>query len=180
MTITIPLEIIISILIGAALCFFGYRLKKVAFAVIWFMVGYFAVKTYFPHIIEDQFWQTVLQIGVGALLSLIGLTIEKLAVAGTAAVVVASFVLSHFGPATDWVLPAIAITAGVVAGAVAVSLMKPAVIIFTAIFGADLLASVVISFIPDAGSMPYLSLIIFAVLAVVGISFQFNNTKHIE
>ena len=178
----IPLELIITLLIGIGLCFYGYRLKKVAFAIIWFIIGYFAVKIYAPDLIGDPFWQTMLQIAAGALLSLIGLSIEKLAVSATAFIIVSSMVLQHFGPATDWTLPAIAIACGVVAGAVAVWLMKPAIIIYTAIYGGNLLATSIMGLLPAEikANIPYLTFILLGALAAGGAIFQFKNTKNIE
>ncbi len=178
----IPLELIVTLLIGLGLCFFGYRLKKVAFAIIWFIIGYYAVKLYFPNIVEDPFWQTILQIAAGALLSLIGLSIEKLAVSATAFIVVTSFVLQHFGPANDWTLPAIAIALGVVAGAVAVWLMKPAIIVYTAFCGANLLATSIVNFMPaeTISQVPYITYILLGAIAAGGMIYQFKNTKHIE
>lgn len=178
----IPLELIITLLIGAGLCFFGYRFKKIAFAIIWFVIGYFAVKLYLPNIAPDPFWQTILQIAAGALLSLIGLSIEKLAVGATAFAIVFSMVMQHFGPANDWVLPAIAVAIGVVAGVVAVSIMKPAVIVYTAIYGANLLATGVVGLLPSevSSQFPSLVYILLGAIAVGGIVYQFKNTKNIE
>lgn len=177
----VPIAPLIAILIGVVLAFGGYRLKRIAMSIIWFVIGYSLVKNFAPNLIADPFWQMVLQIAAGAILSLVGLSIEKLAVSLTAGIVVGWFVIQHFGPVTSWVLPAIAIAAGAVAGMIAVWMMKPAVIIFTAIEGANLIATNVISLLPEnVASIPYLFLILFGIIFVVAAGWQWNNCKNIE
>jgi hypothetical protein len=173
---------IVAIIIGLILAFAGYRIKRIAMAIIWFVIGYTLVKTYLPNLIEDPFWQTILQIAAGAILSMIGLSIEKLAVSLTAGAVVTMFIIKNFGPVENWTLPAIAIACGVVAGVIAVWMMKPAVILFTAIHGANLIAINIMTFLPDdvIANIPYLQIVIFAVIATAGTIFQWNNTKNIE
>jgi hypothetical protein len=176
----IPLELIIAILIGLLTCFAGYKIKRIAFAIIWFIIGYWLVKTYLPNVIDNQFWQWILQVAAGALLSLIGLSIEKLAVSFTAGIVVTFFILQHFGPATDWTLPAIAIAIGVVTGVVAVSLMKPAIIIYTAFFGANLLSTAIVGFIPAEARFAGLEYILLGAFMVGGAVYQFKSCKNLE
>lgn len=177
---SIPLELIIAVLVGLLTCFAGYRIKRIAFAIIWFIIGYWLVKTYLPNVVEDPFWQWILQVAAGALLSLVGLSIEKLAVGLTAAVVVGHFILQHFGPATDWVLPAVAIAIGVVAGAIAVALMKPAIIIYTAFFGANLLSTAIVSLIPAEARFAGLDLVLLGAIAAGGAIYQFKSCKNLE
>ena len=79
---------IIAIIIGLILAFAGYRLKRIAMAIIWFVIGYSFVGQIAPNLIEDPFWQMILRIAAGAILSMIGLSIEKLAVSLTTGIVV--------------------------------------------------------------------------------------------
>lgn len=178
----VPIVTLASILIGVILAFGGYRLKRIAMSIIWFVIGYSVVQTYAPNLIADPFWQFVLQIAAGALLSLVGLSIEKLAVSLTAGVVVFWFALNHFGPATSWTLPAIAIAAGTVAGMIAVWMMKPAIIIFTAIEGANLIASNIITLLPSniTAAVPQLFMILFFIIFAVAASWQWHSCKNIE
>lgn len=176
----VPIELIVAVLIGLLTCFAGYKIKRVAFAIIWFIIGYWLVKTYLPNLIEDPFWQWILQVAAGALLSLIGLSVEKLAVSFTAGIIVTSFILQHFGPATDWVLPAIAIAIGVVAGAIAVALMKPAIIIYTAFFGANLLATAIVSLVPEEARFAGLDLVLLGAIGAGGAIYQFKSCKNME
>lgn len=177
----IPIMPLVAILIGVVLAFGGYRLKRIAMSIIWFVIGFSLVAHFAPNLIADPFWQMVLQIAVGAILALVGISIEKLAVSLTAGIVVTWFIIQHFGPVTSWVLPCIAIACGVVAGTIAVWMMKPAIIIFTAIEGANLIASNVVSLLPEnIASIPYLFIILFAIIFIVGAGWQWNNCKNIE
>ena len=173
---------IIAIIIGLILAFAGYRIKRIAMAIIWFIIGYSLVKMFLPNLVEDPFWQTILQIAAGALLSMVGLSIEKLAVSLTAGAVVTMLVIQHFGPITNWTLVAIAIACGTIAGVIAVWIMKPAVILFKAIEGASLISLNLMTFIPAdvITNIPYLHIIILTILATAGTIFQWNNTKNIE
>ena len=129
---SIPIELV-ALGIGVFLCLFGYRLKKIAMTVIWFVIGFFLVSLFVDKIIDDQIWQLIL-CGVGGLvLSMFGLTIEKFAIFVTVGATFALTILQSFGPPTDWVLPAISIAIGVTAGAFATWLMKPMLILATAL-----------------------------------------------
>ncbi len=64
----IPIAPLIAILIGVVLAFGGYRLKRIAMSIIWFVIGYSLVKNFAPNLIADPFWQMVLQIAAGAIL----------------------------------------------------------------------------------------------------------------
>lgn len=176
----VPIELIVSLIVGVVLCFGGYRLKRIAFAIIWFILGYTFTKGIAPNLVQDPFWVGILPLLAGIVLAVFGLSIEKLAVSVAAFAVVSMFIMQHFGPATDWVLPAVAIAIGVIAAGIAVALMKPAVIVFTAIEGAELLATNIITLLPASIVFPQLFFILFIILAVVGGSFQFNNTKNME
>ena len=177
----VPIELIVSILLGLLLCFAGYRIKRIAFAIICFVLGYWLVKTYLPNIAPDAFWQWILQVAAGAVCAIISASAEKLAVGITAAFVVFQIVMQHFGPATDWTLPAIAIAIAVVAGVVAVALMKPAIIIYTAIYGAHLVATGIAGFLPAdvLANFPAFTWILLGAIAAGGIVYQFKNTKNI-
>ena len=131
---TIPTGIV-AIIIGLFLLFFGYRVKKIAITVIWFVVGYWLVSQFASQIVQDQFWQFLLCCVGGLVLGIFGMTIEKFAVFLTVGVTFGMSVMQNFGPATDWTLPAIAVAVGVVAGVIAVWLIKPMIIIATSVEG---------------------------------------------
>lgn len=178
---TITLQMILGLILGLIICFFGYKLKKVAFAIAWFLIGYTLCAYFAPSLVHNlmpqlenpDLWITVLPIAVGLLFSLMGLSIERLCVGGLAFIVVVAILLQQFG--FSWPLLGIACILGVVAGCVAVSMMKPAIIIITAIAGAQSVASGIISAIAAIPGAAYLPILI--VLAVLGALFQFRDNK---
>ena len=82
---TITAEILIALALGLVVCFFGYKLKKLAFAIAWFLIGYTLCSHFAPDIIawmpqleNPNLWMEILPIAVGLLAALMGLTIERL------------------------------------------------------------------------------------------------------
>ena len=177
MTTTIPTEII-ALIIGAFLLLFGYRLKKIAITLIWFLVGFWIVSLFVDKIVADQMWQLILCCVGGLILGMFGMTIEKFAVFVTVGVTFCMSVIENFGPATDWTLWAIAVAVGVVAGVIAVWLIKPMVILATVVEGSRL---IIINALALLGwAQPPYYIVIFLALAAVGAIFQWNNCRHIE
>lgn len=178
---TITLQMILGLILGLIICFFGYKLKKIAFAIAWFLIGYtlcahFApdlVHNLMPQLEKPDLWITVLPIAVGLLLSLMGLSIERLCVSTLAFVIVVAIMLQQFG--FSWSLLGIACILGVIAGVVAVSMMKPAVIIITAFAGAQSVAAGLLSAIAAIPTVAYLPILL--VLAIAGTFYQFHANK---
>ena len=177
MDISIPTEVA-ALIIGAFLLLFGYRVKKIAITIIWFIVGYWLVSLFVDKIIADQMWQFILQCVGGLLLGMFGMTIEKFAIFVTVGVTFGMSAIQNFGPVTDWTLPAIAVAIGVVTGTIGVWLIKPMVILATSVEGARL---VIVSALALLGwAQPEYYIVIFLALAAVGAIFQWNNCRRIE
>ncbi|MBP5656355.1 DUF4203 domain-containing protein [Candidatus Saccharibacteria bacterium] len=175
--VSIPTDIV-ALIIGAFLLLFGYRVKKIAITIIWFIVGYWLVSLFVDKIVADQLWQFILCCVGGLVLGMFGMTIEKFAVFVTVGATFGMSVIQNFGPATDWTLPAIAVAVGVVTGVIAVWLIKPMIILATSIEGARL---VIISILSLLGwAKPEYYLVIFLAVAAVGIIFQWNNCRRLE
>lgn len=178
---TITAEILIALALGLVVCFFGYKLKKLAFAIAWFLIGYTLCSHFAPDIIawmpqleNPDLWMGVLPIAVGLLAALMGLTIERLCIAALAYIVVVTIAIQQFG--ASFPIFAVASIVGVIAGCVAVSLMKPAIIILTAIAGAQSISTAIVSLFSLNAATLYLPILVIA--AVVGAIFQFKNNKH--
>lgn len=179
-------EIFINILIGLLACLFGYRIKKITFFILWFLIGFDlmhilmpTINGWFPEIAGAELWQILLPIAGGLLLSLIGFTIEKLCVAGLVFCLVMIISMRYFG--TDIVTILISAIIGVIAGALAVRLMKPAVIAASSIIGAYALTISLFTLVPELNQQ--FSLLYFPILAgitVVGAIFQVTTTKHVN
>ena len=78
-------SIIIGIVISIVLCFFGYRLKRIAFAIVWFVIGLDLGNFLLPHVTPymqgiDPFFINILPFLVGLLMSLIGISVERVCI----------------------------------------------------------------------------------------------------
>lgn len=177
-------ELLITAAIGLAVLLFGYRIKKIAFFIIWFLIGYNLMlflmpiaNQAVPQIADSQLYQILLPIGGGLLLALLGFSIEKICVAGICFFLVMLITIQYFG--TE--IPTLAVGAiiGVVAAAAATALMKPAVIIATAIAGGYALTLAILGIFPDISKeIFYFPLLIG--ISLIGAIFQFSTTKHVD
>ena len=82
-------ELFILLGLGLAVLLFGYRIKKIAFFIVWFLLGYLGISYLMPEIIKlspevasNDLFQILIPIGGGLLLALLGFSIEKLCVGG--------------------------------------------------------------------------------------------------
>lgn len=177
-------ETILLIAIGLAVLLFGYRIKKVAFFIIWFLLGFNLMMILMPflnqmvpQIAGNELWQNLLPIAGGLLLALLGFSIEKICVAGICFALVMMITVNYFG--TDIATLAIGAIIGVVAAGVAVTLMKPAIIIATAIAGSYALTLAILTIFPQISwGIAYFPLL--AGIAFLGAVFQFATTKHVD
>ena len=147
-------EVVAVALAGIVLLFFGLKIKKVAFFLIWFVVGYYITTILLPHIsnlapivTEEQLFQTLLPIGGGLLLAMLGFSIEKLCVGGCAFAIVMLITAQYFG--TEIQVLAAGGIIGIVAAGVAIMTMKPATIILTSCAGAYALTMALLVLIPN-------------------------------
>lgn len=181
-----PYELLIMAALGLTLMLFGYRIKKIAFFIVWFLIGYNLmifmmplINGAVPQIAGSQLYQTLLPIAGGLLLALLGFSIEKLCVAGICFFLVMMITVQYFG--TD--IPTLAVGAiiGVVAAAAATAMMKPAIIIATALAGSYALtvALLNINIFPVLNErILYFPLI--GAFALLGAIFQFATTKRMS
>ena len=175
-------EVIAVALVGVVLMFFGYKIKKVAFFLIWFVVGYYITTMLLPHlnniapeVIQEQLYQTLIPIAGGLLLALLGFSVEKLCVAGIAFAIVMMITVQYFG--TDVQILAAGGIIGIVAAGVAVMSMKPATIILTSIAGAYTLTMALLVLVPNINQQVayFPSLVGFSAIGSVA---QFLMLRH--
>ena len=177
-------ELIIMLGVGLAVLLFGYRLKKIAFFVVWFMLGYLGmsylmpqINNLVPEIAASELYQNLLPIAGGLLLALMGFSIEKLCVGGICFVLVMLLAVQYFG--TDMQTLAIAAVVGVIVAGAAVMLMKPATIIATSAVGAYAITLALMKLVPDISFETYYWPMILGITAIGGV-FQFLTTKRIS
>ena len=115
-------------------------------------------------------------------MSLIGISVERVCIflIGIGLTLITYFNFVDSGVLElSWLTFGIAIIVGCVVGTVAISIMRPAIILLTSYAGGTQLASYIISLIP-AISNPTTSLIITIIMVVVGAFYQFHSTKHLK
>jgi len=170
-------ETLIAIAIGVFLCLFGYKLKRVAFVIIWFAIGYYLMSLLAPKLTNDPTWLQLLPIAAGVVLGVFGFSLEKLCIFAVAAYAVSTTLIDTF-LLYEPLHIALAIGAGVVVGLLAVRLIKPFGIVTTAFSGAKLIAKYSLTALPLA-HYPSFPIILLAA-AAIGILFQFKSCKHLN
>lgn len=175
---------IITIILGLLVCFFGYKIKKLAFFILGFIVGY-GLGQQVPEAwyASNAIIHTILPFLTGILISLIAITAERICIS----LIVGIFVfflaiqIQSSGYTTQSII--IAAIAAAVAGAIAGALIKPASIIATAIIGAYYVGSNIISigipFITTANATSIFYIVTCA-LAVLGMLYQFKKNKGLK
>ena len=133
-------ELIVLFVVGILLLFAGYRIKKIAFFIIWFILGFMLtrqalpfINDLVPQIATSSIWQNLLPFAGGLLLALLGFTIEKICVAGITFGLVMAVAIQYFG--TDPLTLGISAVVGVILGAIAVRMMCPAIIFASSLAG---------------------------------------------
>ena len=140
--------------VGLALMLVGYKIKKAAFFVIWFLLGYIATGYLMPiingavaEIANSSLWQSLLPIAGGLLLALMGFMVEKICLGGVVFGLTLMMTAQYFG--TEIQAMAIGGIIGAVLAGVAVMMMKPATIIATSVAGGYALTLAILALAPE-------------------------------
>lgn len=168
--------------VGLAVALFGYRLKKIAFFIIWFLLGWYGtqflmptLQEMWPEIMATELYRTLIPVAGGLLLALLGFSIEKLCVGGICFALTILVAVQAFG--TEMSTVAIAAVVGVLIAGAAVMLMKPATIIATAGAGGYAMTIALLGLVAELTPEIYYWPLL-AGTTVVGSIFQFLTTKH--
>lgn len=174
-------EAIIALVLGLFVCLFGCKLKKIVFFVAWFIIGYTLtlkllplINSYIPQVPQDTFWQGMIPVFGGLLLSILGFSIEKLCISLLCFGATIAIAFNQFG--VSWEVFGIAAIVGVIIGAFSVIMIKPATILVTAIIGASVATDAFLTLAPAVSATTYYLPILIGA-AVLGSIFQFVNTK---
>ena len=177
-------ELVIMAGLGLAVLLFGYRIKKIAFFIIWFILGYNLMAFLMPNINEmvpevasSSLYQTLLPIAGGILLAMMGFSIEKLCVGGIAFALMMVIAIRYFG--TDMQVLAIGGLIGVLFAGFTVMMLKPATIVATALAGAYAITIAVLALASNLDFGGYYWPMIIG-LTAVGAIFQFVTTKRLS
>lgn len=168
------LEALVTLLIGLAICLYGFKLKKVAVALIWFAFGYYIANYIigtFGIVLTEEYAFAV-PIIAGCILGLIGLTLVKVGIYLAAGLISYMFI-TNLGMFDQ----TICIILGIVVGAIIVFLaskfLKPVIIICTSIGGASLVTKAAKVLV--LGLNANIFTIVFIILAIIGIATQFDR-----
>lgn len=167
---------------GLLLMFLGYKIKKIAFFIVWFLLGYIATGYLMPiingavaEIANSEMWQSLLPIGGGLLLGLLGFMVEKVCVGGVCFGLTLMMTAQYFG--TEMQTMIIGAVIGAVVGGVAVMMLKPATILATAVAGAYALTLAILALAPDLDKETLFWPMI-AGFSVLGAGVQFVSCRH--
>ena len=176
-------ELIIMLGLGLAVLLFGYRIKKIAFFIIWFLLGYIGLSYLLPELIkiwpaiDTDLYRALIPIGGGLLLALLGFSIEKFCVGAICFALTILIGVQYFG--TEMQTLAITSVVGIIAAGVAVMLMKPATVIATSVAGAYAITLALLTLIPSISQETYYWPMLIG-MTLVGTVFQFLTTKRVS
>lgn len=177
-------ELILMLVAGLAALFFGYRIKKAAFFIVWFIIGMnLAVQllpwlnSLVPQIAGSELWQNLIPIAGGLLLALMGFSIEKVCVGGIVFALTLIITAQYFGTEPQTLV--IGAVVGIIAAGAAVMMIKPAIIIATSVAGAYTLALALTTWVPEINPDIYYWPILIGA-AVIGAIVQFTTTRRID
>lgn len=177
-------ELVIFIALSLAVLFFGYRIKRIAFFIIWFLLGINLMRFLMPIINENvaevassELYQNLLPIAGGLLLGLLGFSIEKLCVAGITFALTMLITVQYFG--TDVPTLVVGAIIGLAAGGIAVMLIRPAIIVTSSLVGGYGLTLALFSIFPDMNFETFYWPLLFGI-SLIGAVFQFSSTKHLK
>lgn len=170
---------------GLLLLFFGYRIKKVGFFIIWFLIGFNLMGLLMPAInsvapeavVTSELYQILLPIAGGLLLAMLGFTIEKICIGGIVFGLTLIIVSEYFG--TELSTLAVGAIIGVVLGGVAVMMMKPAIIIASSLMGGYVLTLAILTWFKDIDAAVYYFPLLIGI-SLIGIVTQFITTSKID
>lgn len=168
---------VISLLLGLLFCFFGYRLKKLCITLTGLFMG-FSVGFMVTKVFSENTW---LCIGVGVVCALVFAGVFfyfYLAGVFLLCALPVFLLLEILFPGNEWWFWILSILGGAAAGAAGVYFLKSVLIVCTGLWGGLAVSQAVLRLFKV--ELPWLSLVLAAVIAIAGIVFQFRNTKDLK
>lgn len=173
---TVMVSVIISVIAGLLICFFGYKLLRVWCAILGFAAGALIAGIVAYAIGTDTALLVALAVGlITAVMSFLFYESGVFVIGFGAALNVAGHFLAAYGIETQWWVIVLTIIAAVVIGIMAVRFVKPVVIISTALSGGVSVAANILGIFNVKNWI-----VVFAVsgvLAILGMVYQFTHAK---
>lgn len=177
-------ELLIMLALGLAVMLFGYRIKKIAFFIAWFILGYTGV-TYFlpqitpllPEVASTELYQILIPLCGGLLLALLGFSIEKFCISAIVFALTMLIAIQYFG--SDVTTLVIAAVIGVILGGASTMLIKPACILATSGVGGYAVTIALLALITTIDQGVFYWPILIGCVAF-GAIFQFSTTKNVS
>ena len=162
---------IIAVLVGLMSCFFGYKLNKTLIAVIGLIIGFNIGVAVLPNFITDQ---TIIYIVSAIIALLFGFISYNLYLVGVFLLCAfAAYALcSNLGLESN-IQTIISVIAGIIAGILGVKFTRPLMIISTSLGGASLITENAFNLFNFQNNI--LSIIVFIIIALLGMSYQFKQ-----
>lgn len=173
---------IMALIIGAIMLFAGYKVQKVMIFIAWFLLGYNLSHDICISFLSNETLLLVINIIIGLVFGSIGYSLERLslfiAVSYLTYQVLSSYFAVNlqqvFADQGDLMVFAILVAGSMIVGGIAVSFMKPIIIIVTSLYGANLIKlnmGAVVSI--EAQYILYIAIALF----VIGMIVQFKTNK---
>ena len=180
-------EVVVLLVASLLILFLGFKIKKIGFFILFFILGYSLVSNFlpviwgnFPILEEQQIWRYLLPIAGGLLLGLLSFSIEKFCISMLVFFFVLTFAIDNYGTAPQTII--IGAVIGAILGGFSSFVIKPAIIIATAIGGAYGVTIALMYFIRMANGGSFDTNLLFypmlGGIAAIGAIVQFLTTKH--
>ena len=165
------ISLIISVLIGAAYCFLGFKLNKIIIALSGFVIGYY-ICTLLP--IDNQFVSIFISLIVGVLCGLCAFKFYLVSVF----IVCFAIVYILCDVSLESTKPIIGIVLGLICGIIGIKYTRPIMIFTTSIYGGHLISQTILDYVNY--NTPVLLILGTLILAFFGYGFQNETTKDLE
>ena len=164
---------IVTLIVAAVACFFGYRLNKALIAVMGLIIGFNLSLTYLPGFIANQ---TIVYIASAVIAILAGFISYNLYLVGIflLCAITAYLLCENLGLDSN-TQTLVGMLAGLIAGLLGVKFTRPLMIVSTSLGGASILTKTVFTMLNFQNNA--LSFIITLVIAILGMIYQFSQKE---
>ena len=165
--------IFFAIVIGILSCFFGLKMRRLVFAIAFFIIG-FSLTRYLAPAINNAGLLLTLRIIIGFIFAIISFSVERIVVFLYMFVTGFQMIQTFFN-IDIWYYLLLAIATGLILALLSLKIFKLLIILSTAIYGAILLSIIVIGYVPTLSSYQF---VVIAILTALGTIFQFSTNQN--